>query len=330
MTRLEEQSRVVNRLEQLLAKLERHLELAKAYGEQDFASRVVLTSSQHEYNELQLRLENARSVLHVIEQHDDLHLFLSSERNPHGPVPIAQLGKFLHHFQSLTNSLQQSYMGIATSRGRVQDQVQMDACLYAYGSMAGSYGIRLRTPPPENTALATGTRAAELTDKLTEFLDSGIFDRDGVIELCRTSSRTFSAYRELLSHISKSKITVKIASYNKVFATRMSSDQASMREEALLSIEVTENELEVTGRLVGASLNRDSFELATGDTTYRGRTRTGIADRIATENLYGKTVICKLLEVIEQQSEGLAEPIVRYELVDLRVRDERQQGLFAE
>jgi len=108
----------------------------------------------------------------------------------------------------------------------------------------------------------------------------------------------------------------------------MTSDQASQREIDLLSLEVTERELELVGQLVGASMLRDSFELSVGNDTYKGRVRQGLAQRIAESDLYGKLVDATILETVEQQSDGLAEPVTRYELIAVTARDDRQGRLY--
>lgn len=327
MTTKDDQLNVIVRLEQVVSSLSSHLVIAEEYGARDFASQISLESSRHELKIAEDKLRDARSVLRMLELNDDLHVHVNHERDPHGPVPISHLGKLLFHFQTFANAVQQASVGLATPRGQVQRQVALDACLYAVGSMEGSYGVRMRVAPPDGAELA-GQYGLDLPVILSDFFDASRFDRDRVIDLCRQSTRTFAAYREILSLISKSRMTVAVSARGRHFSVQMSSSQASEREADLLLLETAERDFTTTGVLVGASMLKDTFELQTSEGVLRGRVRHGIAELVVDKSLFGKTVIATLSETIEKQAEGLSEPVARYELVHVELPGTTGSTLF--
>jgi hypothetical protein len=128
--------------------------------------------------------------------------------------------------------------------------------------------------------------------------------------------------------ISKSRLEVTAAARGKLLAASMTSDQASSREMALLNLDVSTVTTEMHGKLVGASLVKDRFEFESKDGLVSGTTPQHVADKIATNNLFGKRVIALIQETIETQAEDLAEPRSRYELLDVWLPDSTGPSLF--
>ena len=177
-------------------------------------------------------------------------------------IPCAVLGDMLNNVQQLIYAIA---FKNGSLRGTIPKKIKEDCALCATGMFAASVGIRLKS-----NELCDIHRETPLTTTLRDFnhLFMAANDKDRLREFLSTQNpRVAVKYRALLQSLLTSKTGIKInnaSPNNETFIKHFSTKELSSNL-ILINSEIEEivEPITVCGRLVGANVERCSFEFIT-------------------------------------------------------------------
>lgn len=199
--------------------------------------------------------QEMRDIIEISLERDDSHIT---------EVPCAALGDMLNNVQQLIYALAFKGGGL---RGSIPKKIKEDCLLCATGMFAASVGIRLKS-----NELCDLFRKTPLTDTLQDFnhLFAVAGDKKQLRDfLAMQNPRVAVKYRALLRSLLSNKTGIRIRNAspnNEVFTQHFSINELSSNLNLINSeIEELVEQITFCGRLVGANIERGSFEFITID-----------------------------------------------------------------
>ena len=197
--------------------------------------------------------QEMRDIIEISLEKDDTHIT---------EIPCAVLGDMLNNVQQLIYAIA---FKNGSLRGTIPKKIKEDCALCATGMFAASVGIRLKS-----NELCDIHRETPLTTTLRDFnhLFMAANDKDRLREFLSTQNpRVAVKYRALLQSLLSSKTGIKInnaSPNNETFIKHFSTKELSSNL-ILINSEIEEivEPITVCGRLVGANVERCSFEFIT-------------------------------------------------------------------
>ncbi|MBF0527395.1 MAG: hypothetical protein HQK56_20120, partial [Deltaproteobacteria bacterium] len=172
-------------------------------------------------------------------------------------------------------------------------------------------------PSREELGLLFDVDIRGVIDDLSEVI-GGKNASDRVISLM-SHSRVKKHYTELLKLIARDGAKLRVRTRSNPFGISLDSKRARDRI-TWLELESTKEEtITTTGILVGGNIEKDRFDITSGDVHYSGRTSEQA--RTQMKNItFGAEVEAQMLAVTSDHEEGITEPDVSYLLKDIRLR----------
>ena len=205
------------------------------------------------------------------EMRDIIEISLEKDNTHVTEVPCTVLGDMLNNVQQLIYALAFKDGGL---RGTIPKKIKEECSLCATGMFAASVGIRLKS-----NELCDIHRETPLTATLQDFnhLFMAAGNKEQLREfLSEQNPRVAVRYRALLRSLLSNKTGIKInnaSPNNEVFTKHFSTKELSSNL-VLIDSEIEEmvEQITVYGRLVGANVERCSFEfITTGDENIKGQ-----------------------------------------------------------
>lgn len=195
-------------------------------------------------------------------------------------ILVDQLARLLASLQGTLSAIGQSLTDRVTIKGQVPAHIREATALRLIGTVEGSFGVRLRgpiLPPVQESLFLEQVGATTVFDSSLEVVldvvEAVVRDEpeDTVRELLvPLGIRAVHRFAELADVINVS--TVDVATFlwrgpeqEEPRRIRLSRQSAEKLEETLTRAEESQRDIPFTGRLVGASLVRDRFELQLDD-----------------------------------------------------------------
>jgi hypothetical protein len=212
-----------------------------------------------------------------------------------GDIDVSFLVDFLSPLQSAVFSVGQALDSEVTTRGVIPATIQDASAMRLVGTFPGSFGLALEGPratelsllamldDPDEADRPTFERAVENVFDVLEQVEpseEGHTDEDVLGALATVGARAHGHLRRLASAIASRNANAQLQLTVPDHETRtvtFSRPAAERLERVLTTVEASEREVQMRGRLVGASLVRDNFELELEDgTVIRGK----VADEV--------------------------------------------------
>lgn len=212
-------------------------------------------------------------------------------------VAIGFLGTLLIRLQKLFTSIGQSIRTGPTLRGRIPAEIRQLTELRVVAFYPSSFGVTL-VSPARYDLMGQSLSAASL-NTMFQLLSSTDNDHTLMRFSGELGRRAASHLRHVISTLNEQNSEIKIdwADYTGTqYTWEAGSDKVAAIIERLRNItERRSEEKHVTGRLVGASLLRNRFELLLNDKEFiEGKIVSGLADDV--KKAFGKTCVAHLVE----------------------------------
>lgn len=244
--------------------------------------------------------ENLKSEQIALSQHrmvEKVTLALKGDEFEQHTAPIAQLGAVLQRLQGVFSSIGQALKTGPTSKGRIPLEIINLTELRIASVYPSSFGMSLVTPARYDL-LGESLSASSLTT-LFNLLSS--FENEDA--LMRHSGelgiRTFSHLKKMFAILEESKAGLQVV-WSDYTGTQYNWDADSRRIcrilEKLKNIREEHSvQMEATGRLVGASILRNRFELLQSNgNLIEGKASAGVAESL--KRAFGKVCTATLIE----------------------------------
>lgn len=266
---LEDQIRGLNRrLSELDAALRDTQEILRADPE-NFAIRLSNASLVKMQASLQRELVEAVRY----RSNEEIKIVLDGKGINDHSADVLSLSVILSRFQRLYSSVAHAINNGPTVRGPLAGGILKATSLRLQATYPSSFGMKIYVP--SDFDLLGNSVSVSALEILFELFGSSTRD-DYIMEKAgEIGSRSLRHLKALARHIEESgtELSVDWRDYSGIkHDWRVGPEKASLVVKTIDKIAQTRSELkEVQGRLVGASLLRDRFELLAGDTLYNGK-----------------------------------------------------------
>ena len=235
-------------------------------------------------------------------------------------VGALAFGRFVASFQRLIDALGQAKLGRPSSQGPIPGSILERTKLDMIAGYTGSFGVRFETQ--EHDDMLGHSLARDCLEALFGLLAVEDDPTGLMIQLQELRSRVASNYQNLLDAVQGS---IPIVRLNWTPPGHGPSRHAVLTQEAAKSIydriqavrDTIQDDLEMTGRLIGGNVRSLFFEIHRLDDGHRflGRIHESVVNKLDTIPLGTacRVVLSPRLEV----SEATGEERTRYELVDI-------------
>ena len=288
-----------------LADLEDVKRAAQSLGASDFASKVGLASVLAHEKELQEELHAAE----LLESEADAELILAGDPVVDHMIQVNFLGVVLEKVQQLVNAIAQVVSNAPTSRAAVPRNIIAENRLMLAGVFQSSFGIRLRLPTRDELGQVFEPASAEVLDSLAELLAEQA-PTAKTVEIV-SHARVKKHYSELLDATAKHNASIALRTRRRPFGVRLDAKQARDRVEWMDLLQMTEEELHLTGVLVGGSIESSRFELKLNDEVYRGKVSDAARKQMEMVT-FGAQIHATVKATTTLHEEGVIEPTTSY------------------
>lgn len=206
------------------------------------------------------------------------------------------LSVILNRFQRLFSSIAQAITTGPTMRGPLSGAIVSATNLKVANTFPSSFGVSLYVP--SQVDLHGNSVPSAALNTLFELL--GVAERDGDImsSAGEIGSRSLRHLNALAKHLAETGTTLSVGWKDTSGIKRdwkASPDVSRNIVEKIRKISQTRSErYEISGKLVGASLLKDRFEIVSDESVFEGRFVTAINDDV--KNLFGKNVRAEIEE----------------------------------
>jgi hypothetical protein len=266
---LEAQIRGLNRrLSEVDAALSDTQEILRAEPD-NFA--IALSNSS--LSKMQASLQNELVEAVRYRRNEEIKIVLDGRNVRDHSTDVLSLSVILSRFQRLYSSIAHAIHNGPTMRGPLASGILKSTSLRLQATYPSSFGMKIYVP--SDFDLLGNSVSVSALEVLFELFGSSTRD-DYVMEKAgEIGSRSMRHLRALARHIEESgtELSVDWRDYSGIkHDWQIDAEKASVVVGAIDRIATTRSELrEVKGRLVGASLLRDRFELLSGDTLFSGK-----------------------------------------------------------
>ena len=304
--------RTVSEIREQLLDLAKVRHAAEAYGTLDFASQIGLESILRHQDALHEELRASE----MLESGSAVELVLDGDPVTQHAVQANFLGNFLAKVQHLVNALAQAMTSVPTARAPLpRNIVAENRLMVAAGFLPSSFGLRCSLPTREELGQLYEPSSQTVLDTITELLSDKLPSENlaGLVSHARVKKHYF----ELLEMLSKNGANLKIRTRNKPYGVKLHTKQARERVEWLDLLQTTEEQILLSGILVGGNIETARFELKVGDEVIQGRASDAAKSHLRQITL-GAQVEAELRVTTLAHEEGVFEPKTSYFLVAVK------------
>jgi hypothetical protein len=284
--------------------------ITSAYGTPDFASRLGMQGVLGHEEEL---LEELRAA-EMVESGSTGELVFDGDPVHDQLIQASFLGAMLSKVQQLFNAVAQAVTSVPTARAPVPRDIVAENRLLIAGWHPSSFAVRFRLPTKELLGQLLEPESEAVLGRLMKLLGEQAPSQE-TIELV-SHARVLKHYYEFLDLIAKQGAVVRMRTRQQPYGVVLTAQRARDRVDWLDLLTLKEEVLNVTGTLVGGSVETGRFELKVGDEVYRGRVSDAARGRMKTTT-FGANVHAAVRATTVTHEEAPTEPSTSYYLVAL-------------
>jgi hypothetical protein len=199
-----------------------------------------------------------------------LDVILDGRPTANNTINVEFLARFLTSLQNAATSVGQAMTGEPTRRGAIPADIRQATALSVAATFAGSFGLHItatEVAPSVDILEDEQTVLERSVSSILETVNAAVAGDNDVLQQKAASlgPRAFSGVRSLIQLLAGEEVTASIEwrSPSLQLTASLTPSQLSRAGESMAVTAVTQHDMVIVGRLVGASLVRGRFELET-------------------------------------------------------------------
>lgn len=229
-------------------------------------------------------------------ENEEIKIVLDGQGINGHSADVLSLSVILNRFQRLYSSIAHAIHNGPTIRGPLANAILRATNLRLQSTYPSSFGMNIYVP--SSFDLLGNSISIVTLDSMFDLLGSTNNDEAMMQKASEVGARSMRHLKALAKHLEASGTEFSIGwkDYSGIqHAWKIDTDKAARVVKSIDKIAQTKSELkEISGRLVGASLFRDRFEIMVGDNLYEGKFVATLNEKV--QELFGQDVVAMVEE----------------------------------